>query len=195
MAKLERTLVLIKPDGVLRGLTGEILARFERTGLRIVGIKTVTATRDLIDRHYPSDDGWLGNVGTNTKANAEKQGINVKAFLGTDDPIAIGRIIKQWNCDYLTMCPVVAFVLEGIGAAANVRRLTGKTLPCFAEPGTIRGDYSIDDGTASLLAKRSVRNLIHASGNVAEAEYEIGLWFKADELHSFRRADAEIIGQ
>jgi nucleoside-diphosphate kinase len=191
---LERTLVLVKPDGVLRGLTGEIIARFERAGLRIAAIKMVQATRELIQKHYPSDDGWLGNVGKVTKESLDKQKQSARAVLGTDDPIEIGRIVKGWNAEYLTSAPVVAMILEGINAPATVRRLTGKTLPSQAEPGTIRGDYSIDDSAAAVGARRSVRNLIHASGNVAEAEYEIKLWFTEAELHRYRRCDAEIIG-
>lgn len=193
--KLDRTLVLIKPDGMLRGLTGEILARFERAGLRIAAIKMVQATKEQVMKHYPSDDGWLGNVGKNTLENMTKQGMSAKAEMGTDNAIEIGKIVKGWNADYLTMCPLIAIVLEGIGAPTTVRRLTGKTLPALAEPGTIRGDFSIDDSAAAGRAKRSVRNLIHASGNVAEAEYEIKLWFTEAELFSYRRCDADIVGQ
>jgi nucleoside-diphosphate kinase len=187
--------VLVKTDGVIRGLSGEIIARFEKAGLRIVGLKLVRATPDLILKHYPSDEGWLGNVGKATRDNLAKAGLSAKDLLGTEEPVEIGKIVKQWNSEYLTAAPVVAIVLEGISAVANVRRLTGKTMPNLAEPGTIRGDYSIDDGLTATLARRSVRNLIHASGNVPEAEYEIKLWFSDSELHPYRRADADIIGQ
>lgn len=192
--KPERTLVLIKPDGLLRGLAGEIIARFERAGLRIAALKMVQATKDLILRHYPNDEAWLAGVGRVTLDNLAKHKLSARAVLGTDDPAAVGRIIKGWNAEYLTMSPVIAMILEGVGAAATVRRLTGKTLPGQAEPGTIRGDYSIDDGIAAVAAKRSVRNLVHASGNAAEAEQEIALWFTDAEIHAYRRCDADIIG-
>jgi nucleoside-diphosphate kinase len=192
--KPERTLVLIKPDGVLRGLAGEIIARFERAGLRIAAMKMVRATRDLILKHYPGDEAWLAGVGRVTLENLAKQKLSARAVVGTEDPVAIGRIVKGWNAKYLTAGPVIAIILEGIGAAATVRRLTGKTLPGQAEPGTIRGDYSIDDSAAAVAAGRSVRNLVHASGNAAEAEQEIALWFTDAEIHAYRRCDADIIG-
>jgi nucleoside-diphosphate kinase len=180
----ERTLVLIKTDGVARRLTGEILSRFERAGLRIAALKMVRPDRDLIERHYPSDEGWLSAVGRAAREGLEKRGLPVRELLGTDDPVGIGRQVKRWNADYLTAGPVVAVVLEGLNAVAAVRKLTGKTLPSLAEPGTIRGDYSTDDSVASAVEARSVRNLIHASGAVAEAEYEIGLWFAPAELQA-----------
>src|SRR5438132_1027338 len=107
-AALERTLVLVKTDGVARGLTGAILARLERAGLRIAALKMVQADRERIDRHYPSDVGWLGNVGRISRENLEKHKLSAQEIFGTEDPVEIGRVIKRWNCDYLIAGPLVA---------------------------------------------------------------------------------------
>lgn len=190
----ERTLILVKPDGVLRGLTGEILSRLERTGLRIVAMKMVKADADLIRRHYPGSEGWLLNVGRTVVEQLKAAGLPAEKTLGTEDPAELGRMVREWNCEYLTAGPVIAAVLEGNNVVANVRRLVGSTIPSLAAPGTIRGDHSVDDGVTAAVAMRSVRNLIHASGNRTEAEYEIGLWFTEAEFHPYRRPDADLIG-
>lgn len=185
----ERTLMFLKPDGVQRGLIGEVLARFERAGLKVAGMKMVRADRDLLDRHYPNDDSFLRTLGGKTKEAFAAYGLDVKAQTGTDDPLEIGRQVRGWLIDYVSSGPVAAFVLEGIHAVSVVRKLVGDTLPYRAAPGTIRGDFSIDSPTVANLMNRPVRNLIHASGSVEEAEMEIALWFRPGELHEYRRAD------
>lgn len=189
----ERTLVFLKPDGVQRGLTGAVLERFERAGLKIVGMKMVHAGRDLLDRHYPSDEAFLRTLGGKTKEAFAAYGLDVKAQTGSDDPLEIGRQVRGWLIDYVSSGPVAAFVLEGIHAISAVRKLVGDTLPYRAAPGTIRGDYSIDSPTVANLMNRPVRNLIHASGSVDEARMEIALWFRPEELHSYRRADEAVM--
>ena len=185
----ERTLMFLKPDGVQRGLIGEVLARFERAGLKVAGMKMVRADRDLLDRHYPNDDSFLRTLGGKTKEAFAAYGLDVKAQTGTDDPLEIGRQVRGWLIDYVSSGPVAAFVLEGIHAVSVVRKLVGDTLPYRAAPGTIRGDFSIDSPTVANLMNRPVRNLIHASGSVEEAGMEIALWFRPGELHEYRRAD------
>lgn len=187
--KRERTLMFLKPDGVQRGLVGEVLARFERAGLKVVGMKMVHARRELLDRHYPSDESFLRTIGGKTKDAFATYGLDVRAQTGTDDPLAIGRQVRGWLIDYVSSGPVAAFVLEGIHAVSAVRKLVGDTLPYRAAPGTIRGDFSIDSPTVANLLKRPVRNLIHASGSIEEAAMEIPLWFQPGELHAYRRAD------
>jgi nucleoside-diphosphate kinase len=95
--------------------------------------------------------------------------------------------------DLLTSGPVVAILLEGIHAIDNVRMTVGNTLPAFAQPGTIRGDYAIDSPALANAQKRSVRNLVHASGNLEEAKYEAELWFRADEIHDYKRSDQDVM--
>lgn len=185
----ERTLVVVKPDGVQRGLVGEILARFERAGLKLVALKMLRAPRDLLERHYPEDDQFLRTLGGKTKEAFEAYGLDVAERMGTDDPLEVGRRVRVWLIDFMASAPVVAAVVEGVHAVSAVRKLVGKTLPVFAEPGTIRGDWSTDSPTLANLEQRPVRNLVHASGTPEEAEFEVRLWFQEDEIHPYRRAD------
>ncbi len=183
---MEKTLVLIKPDAMARGIIGEIIGRFERVGLKMVGVKMVLADRDLADKHYPKErEEFIVGMAQKTLSNYKEQGIDPKAELGTDDPKEIGLKLQSWLADFLMSGPVMAIVLEGPHAIEVVRKICGPTLPSKAEPGTIRGDYSFDSSALANSAKRPIRNLIHASGTSDEAELEIGLWFGADELFSY----------
>jgi nucleoside-diphosphate kinase len=185
----ERTLVVVKPDGVQRGLVGEILARFERAGLKVVALKMLRAPRELLERHYPAEEDFLRTIGGKTKEAFEAYGLDVRERMGTEDPVELGRQVRGWLIEFMASGPVVAAVLEGVHAVSAVRKLVGKTLPIFAEPGTIRGDWSTDSPTLANLEQRPVRNLVHASGTVEEAEFEVRLWFREEEIHSYRRAD------
>lgn len=191
--KHERTLILIKPDGIQRALSGTILARFERAGLKIVGLKMMQAQRAVLERHYPADEAWVRTVGGKTREAFESYGLDVKAMMGTDDPVAIGRQVRGWLIEFMQTTPVIAAVLEGVHAVSITRKIVGKTLPVFAEPGTIRGDFSTDAPTVANAGRRPVRNLIHASGTVEEAEHEVTLWFTSQELYAYRRADEEVM--
>lgn len=186
---LDRTFVMIKPDGVERGLVGEILHRFERRGLKIVALKMVKPSIEHVDAHYPKDESWierLGEKGFNTFA---EYNINPKEVMGTDDKKEAGKMVRQWLIDYIADAPVVAMVIEGLHAVDMVRKITGSTLPSKAEIGTIRGDYSIDSPAAANLSGRSVKNLIHASETVEEAKHEIAHWFSEEEIHDYERSD------
>lgn len=191
---MERSLVLIKPDGVKRGIIGEIIHRFEKAGLKIVGMKMVWVDRALVDKHYPdSREALLKGIGEKTMLSYKEHGKDVKKELGTDNPVEIGKIVNNWNKDFLSSGPVIAMVLEGHHAVTNVRRIVGHTFPSMAAPGTIRGDYSLDNPVLANERKRPVINIIHASGNTEEAEYEINLWFTKSELHSYKRADESVM--
>jgi nucleoside-diphosphate kinase len=187
----EQTLILIKPDGIQRALTGAILARFERAGLKIVGLKMLRTERRVLERHYPDDEAWIRTVGGKTREAFESYGLSVRAMMGTDDPVEIGREVRGWLIDFMQTAPVIAAVLEGVHAVSTARKIVGGTLPVFAQPGTVRGDFSADAPTVANAARRPVRNLIHASGTVEEAAHEISLWFSREELHSYRRSDEE----
>ena len=178
----ERTIVVFKPDSVERGLVGEVLSRFERAGLRIVGSQTLNVTEEVVLHHYPDRTDFLRSMGMKTLENYAEGGLDPIKELGTDDPVKIGRQIRQWNMEFLSRGAVIAFVLEGNHAVANVRRLVGKTIPSTAESGTIRGDYSVDSSILANREKRAVQNLVHASGTIEEANEEIKLWFKENEL-------------
>jgi len=181
---MEKTLVLIKPDGVERKLVGEIISRFERAGLKIVGLGIVVPSKKIIDKHYPKDREWVENLGYNLIKTAEEAKINVdlKKDYGVGNVYELGLKVRQWVIDFMSSGPVVKIALEGPQAIMAVRKLVGKTIPFLAEPGTIRGDFSIENPILANLEKRPVKNLIHASGNKKEAEKELRLWFRKSEL-------------
>jgi nucleoside-diphosphate kinase len=194
MHLVERSLVLVKPDGVIRGLVGEIIHRFEKAGLKMVGLKMMWVDKEHIAKHYPdSRTDLLTGMGEKTLKTYEKYGMNATEVLGTNDPLVIGRMVNEWNKEFLVSGPVVAMVLVGVHAIYNIRMIVGNTLPTFADPGSIRGDYSIDSPALANTKKRAVHNMVHASGNVAEADYEIDLWFKPAELHDYKRAEEDIM--
>lgn len=191
---IERTLVIVKPDGVQRGLCGEIISRFEKAGLKILGMKMMWVDKDHVEKHYPeSRTALLQAIGEKTLQTYDKYGMDVEKELGTKEPVEIGKMVNKWNIEFLSSGPVLALVLEGIHAIETVRMTVGNTLPTFAQPGTIRGDYSIDSPALANSRKRTVRNLVHASGNPEEASYEVSLWFKPEELHTYKRADEEVM--
>lgn len=180
--KVEKTVIICKHDSVARGLMGEIIQRFERVGLKLVAMELIAATEDMGQSHYPNSQEWLSKVGGRTLEEYEEKGIDPIERLGTDDPIEIGKMVKQWNVDFLTCGPVLAMVWEGPGAVAIGRKLVGSTLPAKAMPGTIRGDFSWDNADLANAHMRPFYNLVHASGEVDEAEDEIKLWFDDVEL-------------
>ncbi len=185
----ERTLVLIKPDGVMRGLVGEIIRRIEQRGLKVVGIKMVRPVASMARSHYDGDERWVRGLGQNSLRSYRELGQDPKAALATDDELQIGQKVRGWLEDYLTFGPLIAIVIEGLHAIKLVRKLTGHAIPHLAEPGTIRGDLAHDSPTRANLDKRATANLVHASGNQAEAEKEIRLWFSEAEIFEVDRPD------
>jgi nucleoside-diphosphate kinase len=184
----EKTLVLIKPDAVQRALVGEILKRFETTGLKVIGMKMTYASKELAGEHYAEDEEWLRSVGEKASKAAEERGDS----LGMD-PLDFGKKIRRQLMDYISMSPVIAIVLEGHNAVATVRKIVGSTSPEHAAPGTIRGDYSHETYVMADKKERPIQNLIHASGTPQEAERELQVWFKKDELHAYMRVDEGLI--
>jgi nucleoside-diphosphate kinase len=185
---VERTLVLIKPDGVKRGIVGKVLTRFEEVGLKIVALKLVQVSREHAENHYPNTPEWITGMGEKTLQTFREQGKDPIKEIGTKDPTEIGNMIKAWNVDYLTSGPLVALVLEGAHAISVVRKMCGFTLPAFADPGTIRGDFSITSPIVAGELKRAVRNLVHASSDADEVAHETKHWFSEDELCSYETA-------
>lgn len=181
---MERTLVLVKPDAVKRGLVGEIISRFENSGLKLLATKMVHADEELAHKHYPTHrKEWIKGMGHKSLDDYQKKGLDPVESFGSDDPHKIGLNVQQWLVDFLTSGPVIALVLEGKDAIQKVRDVSGNTVPIYADRGTIRGDFSEDSPEVANREKRAVHNLVHASGDKEEAEYEINLWFTADELH------------
>src|SRR3990167_7446577 len=189
--KEEKTLVIIKPDGVQRTLIGEIIRRYERTGLKLAGLKMTMATEKMAVDHYygVGGDGWLEEVGRKARAAYEKKGLTSPYKTNLDN----GRAVMMANAKYLSSGPVIAMVWQGNCAVALVRKITGSTEPLTSDVGTIRGDLTLDSYAMADIDQRSVRNLIHASGTVEEAEKEIKFWFKKDELHNYRLVQEQIL--
>lgn len=182
---MEKTVVIIKPDGVRRGIIGEITARFERVGLKIVAAKLIWVDKTHIGKHYKDDADYERNVGERTLENYKKYGLDPKEKLGTKDPVEIGKLIRKWNMEFMTSGPLFAMIIEGPGAVPVVRKMVGHTYPAEAIPGTIRADYSVESAYQANSEGRTIRNLIHASGTPEEAEFERKLWFKEDEIYSY----------
>jgi nucleoside-diphosphate kinase len=156
METIEQTLVLLKPDALERGLVGEILQRFERVGLKIVGMKMLLPDLTQAEKHY-------------TEELAKRRGENVRKAM----------------IDMLTSGPVVAFVLEGVEAVDLVRKMIGETEPKAASPGTIRGDYAHTSFKhVNSIPNSKLFNLIHGSASKEEAQQEIDVWFTKEELVS-----------
>lgn len=185
----ERTLVLIKPDAVMRGLIGVICQRFEQAGLKIVACKMVFPTKKLLDGHFPKSEDWVRGMGEKTLETYREYQIDPVEILGTADALIIGQKIKEWNYRYLMLGPVMVMVLEGIHAINTVRKIIGHTLPYKAEPGTIRGDFSINAPDLANVVGSACKNLVHASGTIEEAEQEIANWFNTTELLTWQRTD------
>lgn len=184
----ERTLVLIKPDGVKKGLIGEVIKRFEIRGLKIVALQLSHPTKEQMDEHYPKDKAWIENLGKNTSRCYDEFEIpsTLKKDFGTDNLYEIGKEIRKWLVNFMTSGPIVKMIIEGPHAIKMVRKIVGPTIPAFAEIGTIRGDFSIESPDAANIKKRAIKNLIHASGNKEEAKHEIELWFNPEEIHNYK---------
>jgi len=185
----EQSLVIIKPDGVQRSLIGEIIRRFERSGLKLSALKMVVPTAEMVEHHYTVDPNWRRITGEKTIESYKKKGKKPPS----EDPLKITEIILKNLKKYMSSGPVVAMVWSGMHAVPVVRKLIGSTEPLSSDVGTIRGDFTIDSYEFSDVSGRSVRNLVHASGSTADAEKEIGLWFKKGEVLKYRLIQEAII--
>jgi nucleoside-diphosphate kinase len=190
---MERTVLLVKPDGVKRGLIGEVIKRLEQRGLKIIALKMIQATEEHARAHYPGTDKWLRGMGEKTLENYAKYGKDPIKEAGTADPLELGKIIYGWNTDFLTSGPVVAVLISGVHAIDMVRKIVGTTLPSKADMGTIRGDYSVDSPTLANIEKRAIHNVVHASGDPEEAAHEIEHWFNPEEIHDYKRAEQDVM--
>ncbi len=154
---IERTLVALKPDAVQRGLVGQIIQRFERVGLKILGMKMKWVDEDFAKKHYTEDIA-----------------------------IRRGEHVRRYLVEFLLIGPVVAMVLEGVDAIEVVRKMVGGTEPKMAVPGTIRGDFSHVSYDYCDSKEMVVKNVIHASSDAKDAKHEIDLWFDKSEIHDYK---------
>ena len=183
---IERTLLLIKPDGVYRALNGKILTMLEDAGLKIVGMKMVKPGQEIVGKHYVSDEGYLKSIGTKSKNAYKERGVELK-----ETELEIGQRIRKFLFEYLTSGPVIAIVFEGNEAVTVARKIVGPTAPKSGETSTIRGKYACDSYDLADVKHRPVKNLVHVSGDKKDAEREIPLWFKNSELIDYKRADED----
>lgn len=183
---MERTLVVLKPDAVQRGIVGDIITRFERVGLKIVAAKLFIPSKEMLDKHYPADrEDFVRGLGNRTLDSYKEMGLDPIEQFGMEDAARIGEQVRTWLTDFMRSGPVFAFALEGPHAIEVVRKIVGSTLPQKALPGTIRGDYSFDSSYMANSASRPIKNLIHASGNAEEAKFELDLWFSDNEITEY----------
>ena len=173
MILVERTLIIIKPDGMQKKLAGEVISRFEKAGLKIVGMKMVNAKSSLLKKHYPDSMA----MAITEKAQPK--------FTEKLDPNVYGMKILKHLRKFLRETPVIVAVLEGENAVAHIRKLCGATEPASAEHGTIRKAFSDDSYVKANEEKRPIKNIIHASGTPEEANTEISIWFKEKELFNY----------
>lgn len=185
----EKTLVIIKPDGIQRTLMGEIISRYERIGLKLIAIKMCVPTEEHIEKHYTINPEWRKITGEKRIQSAQEHG----EVLSTNDPYEITGIILQKLKSYMTSGPVVAMVWEGANAVKVVRKITGSTEPLSSDVGTIRGDFVLDSYPLADLDGRSVRNLVHASGTLEDAHKEIAHWFSPSEMISYKLVSDAIL--
>ena len=188
-AKQEKTLVIIKPDGVQRSLIGEVIRRYETCGLKLVALKMLIPDKDRVLSHYSIDPDWALKSGTKTFESYKSRGLPTPG----DDPVKFAEGVRKNLVNFMASGPIVAMVWQGVGAVAVVRKITGSTEPLTSSPGTIRGDYTIDSYDLANMDDRSVRNVVHASGSVDEAIKEIPIWFTKEEVLNYRLVSEEII--
>jgi nucleoside-diphosphate kinase len=185
----ERTLVIIKPDGVQRSLVGEVIQRYERLGLKLVGIKMAVPTEEHVEKHYTLDPEWRRRTGQKTIDSYKKKGLAPPS----EDPLKITEDVLKMLKKYLTLGPVIPMVWQGANAVTIVKKITGGTEPLTSDVGTIRADFMLDSYSLSDLDGRAVRNIVHVTGSVEESENEIAHWFSPDELIDYRLVQETIL--
>lgn len=187
--KTEQTLVLIKPDGIQRGLIGEIIKRYEQTGLKLVALKLLVPTEEMVEKHYLIDPDWKRKTGEKAINSYLAKGLQPIS----NNPEEIGNLVLNRLKNYLTSGPVIAMIWQGMNAVGIVRKITGGTEPLSSDVGTIRGDFTIDSYQVADLDNRAVRNLIHASSSIEDASKEIPIWFKKEEIINYRLVGESIL--
>lgn len=186
--KHERTFVILKPDTVQRSLMGETIRRLERTGLKFIGMKMIVATREQAMAHYGKDDLWCAKVGERIVADMLREGKKAEK-----PALEYGKDILNGLLDFLTCSPVVVMALEGNQAVGVVKKIVGGTEPLTSDVGTIRGDFTSDSYHIAGIDNRAVRNLVHCSDKVEEAERELAIWFRPNELISYTHIQEKML--
>ena len=184
---MERTLIIIKPDAVKRGLVGVIIDTFENVGLKLMATKMLKPSKDVIKNHYPGTPEWIKEMGEKTLSSFKQSGVDVKEKMGTNDPNKLGQFVYDRLIKYWMEGPIVVMVWQGPDAIQIARKLRGHTIPLLAQTGTLHSDYSFDSSTLSSSLDRVVKTFVHASGSISEAEREIEYWFPKIEFKNYER--------
>lgn len=184
----EKTFVIIKPDAIQRNLIGDIVSRIERTGLKIIALKMIVASEDTLWKHYNKNDSWFLEKGSIAIESRKSQNLPIEK-----EAIEYGKDILRANIEFMISGPVIAFVVQGNQAVGIVKKIVGGTEPLTSDVGTIRGDYTIDTYSLANSSSRAVRNLVHCSDQVSEAEREINLWFAESEIIKYSLANERIL--
>ena len=186
--KKERTLVILKPDAIQRGLVGEIIKRIENTGLKMIALKLSMATEEQLWAHYQKDDAWFLKKGERTIEERKANGMPIEK-----EAIEYGKDIIRALVSFMSCGPIMPIVFEGNQAVGIVKKIVGSTEPLSSDSGTLRGDYTLDSYGLANLDERAVRNLIHCSDPVEDAAREIPIWFKPEELLAYRLVAEQIL--
>lgn len=179
----ERSLVIIKPDGVMRKIVGELITRFERKGLKIAGMKMIWPTQELAEKHYIDSEEWLLDTGTKTFNSYMEKGVQPD-----QTPREIGMRVRNLLIDHLTAGPVVALILEGAHAVEVLRKMRGATSPLKADVGTIGFDYTLESYELSDAGDWAIKNVLHASDSPTNYQREREIWFGEDEVVDYDTA-------
>ncbi len=187
--KEETTLIVIKPDGVQRSLAGELISRYERLGLKLVAMKMLVPTPEMVETHYTLDPTWRMRNGEKTIKSYKAKNLTPPS----EDPMEISGLTLEKLKKYLSSGPVIAMVWQGANAVAVVQKITGTTEPLTSDVGTIRGDFVLDSYQMADQDTRAVRNLVHMSGSVQEAQDEIKHWFTDKEIIRYQLVQEKIL--
>lgn len=184
---IERTLLILKPDAVKRGLVGKTIETFEQVGLKLMAAKMLKPSSDVIKNHYPGTKQWIREMGEKTLASFKQSGNDVMKAFKTEDPEKLGQFVYERLIKYWMEGPIVVMTWEGPNAVIVARKLRGQTIPALADVGTLLAQFSFDSSPLSASLDRVVKTFIHASGSVEEAEREIKYWFGAQEFKNYER--------
>jgi nucleoside-diphosphate kinase len=184
---MERTLIIIKPDAVKRGLVGKVIETFENAGLKLMAAKMLRPDKEVIKNHYPGSPEWIRKMGEKTLASFKQSGDSVMKIFKTDDPNKLGQFIYERLIKYWMEGPIIVMIWQGPNAVSVARKLRGHTIPALADPGTLHASYSFDSSPLSASLDRVVKTFVHASGSIDEAEREITYWFPKMEFKNYER--------
>jgi len=186
--KKERTLVILKPDTIQRSLVGDIIQRFEKVGLKLTALKMSIATEEKLLKHYKKNDEWFIEKGSKVIESLKRENETIEK-----QAIDYGEDVINGLIKFMTCGPVVIMVWEGNKAVSIIKKMVGGTEPITSDVGTIRGDYTLDSYKLANLDCRAVRNLVHCSDSLEEADREAKVWFDEEEILNYRIISEQIL--